>query len=702
MKDNVLAALDSYVFSTWLKVVFFVVSALLLLFVITVPMSLKQQVIFGLLVWASALIFKQKKHRVFTLVLIVLSLAMSTRYIYWRITESIVYESNFQIFLASGLLLAELYAFLVLVLGYFQTVWPLERMPVKLPEDKDTWPTVDIYIPSYNEPLKVVRPTVLGAMGLDWPEDKLNIYVLDDGRREEFANFCKDVGVTHITRDDNNHAKAGNINAALPKTNGDIIAIFDCDHIPVSTFLKLNMGFFLEDEKLALVQTPHHFYSADPFERNLETFRRVPNEGELFYGLLQGGNDFWNAAFFCGSCALIRRDMLLEVGGIAVETVTEDAHTALKLHGLGYHSAFCAIAQAGGLATESVSAHVGQRIRWGRGMAQIFRTDNPLFKKGLKIGQRLCYFNGMAHFFYGLPRIVFLTAPLAYLLLNIHIISASAMMIAAYVLPHLILSTLTNSRLQGHVRHSFWAEVYETVMAPYLLAPTTMALINPKLGKFNVTEKGGLVKKSYFDKGIAKPLLVMLALDFIGLIVGVVRVFLGDGSDLDTLILNVIWTVYNLIIISASLGVCMETKQERLSHRVPVNVKGMLRFDTGRTIRTQSIDMSEGGLSFERFDGSSDVPVGMHVSVVLFSNNQEYVFEGKVAHVFQDRYCIAFDDMDIEEEKELIAFLFGRPNAWRMWADEREVDKPLRSLKNVIHKGVEGIQRVSMGMLWSR
>src|SRR5690606_27826922 len=128
---------------------------------------------------------------------------------------------------------------------------------------------------------------------------------------------------------------------------------------------------------MAMVQTPHHFHTPDPFERNLGNFITVPNEGRLFYGLLQPGNDLWNAVFFCGSCAVLRRTALEEVGGIAVETVTEDAHTALKMHRRGWRTAFLDLPQASGLATESLSAHVGQRIRWARGMIQIFRIDNP-------------------------------------------------------------------------------------------------------------------------------------------------------------------------------------------------------------------------------------------------------------------------------------------------------------------------------------
>jgi len=691
---------DAVVIPPMLSNVLYTVGLLLAVFIITLPADLTQQALLGLFLYAFAIFTKDKQHRLFTFVLIVLSLLMSTRYMYWRVTESIIYESFWQIFFASGLFLAELYAFIVLILGYFQTIWPLDRQPVTLPDNPVDWPSVDVFIPTYNESLDVVRPTILAATLLEWPADKLHIYVLDDGRREEFAEFCQEVGVQHVTRSDNKHAKAGNINAALPNTQGDVIAIFDCDHIPARTFLKINMGFFTQDEKMALVQTPHHFYSPDPFERNLNTFRKVPNEGELFYGLLQRGNDFWNAAFFCGSCALIRRTMLEEVGGVAVETVTEDSHTALKLHALGYHSAFCAIVQAGGLATESVSAHVGQRVRWGRGMAQIFRINNPLLMRGLEWGQRLCYLNGMLHFFNGLPRIVFLTAPLAYIFFNLHIINADALLIAAFVLPHLTISTLANSRLQGAVRHSFWAEVYETVMSPYLLKPTTLALINPKLGTFNVTAKGGLVDREYFDTDIAKPLIFLLLLDVLGLCVALGRLLFTDGTDVSTLVLNLAWITYNTVIIAAALGVCMETKQQRSNHRIPVELKAMLRFEDGKTIRTKTVDMSEGGLSLER-NSERIIEENIPVSVTVFDKHEEHVFEAMLVRVLDHRYCVCFKRMDYNKERELIGVIFCRPNTWQQWIEGRGTDKPMHSLSMVLMVGLEGIRKISKNA-WKR
>ena len=662
------------------------------IFIITVPFSLNEQLIFSLLLVAVALYLRRYVGTLFTLILISLSLLVSTRYIYWRFTATLGNEVGPDMLFGLGLLAAELYAWLVLVLGFFQTIWPLKRRPVALPEDVSLWPSVDIYIPSYNEPLSVVRPTVMAALGLDWPADKLHVYILDDGRRPEFAEFAKAIGCTHITRDNNFHAKAGNINQALPKTHGELIAIFDCDHVPTRSFLQITVGGFLADPKLAMVQTPHHFLSPDPFERNLGVFRQMPNEGELFYGLVQDGNDLWNATFFCGSCAVIRRTMLLEVGGVAVETVTEDAHTALKLHRLGYHTSYIGIVQAAGLATESLSAHVGQRIRWARGMAQIFRVDNPILGKGLSMPQRLCYANAMMHFFYGFPRLVFLTAPLAYLFFEAHIIQASADLIAAYAIPHLIHANVANSRMQGRYRHTFWAEVYETTLAWYILLPTTLALINPKLGKFNVTAKGGVVEAEYFDWKIAAPYVVILGLNIIGLGFGIVRFFWWNSYEQGTVVFNIIWTLYNLMLLGAALAVALETRQVRRNWRVDREIPAMIKLPSGRTMHCHTEDFSEGGLALV-LPTDAEVEKGTTISISLFRGEREYTIPGLVVFNEGKAMRVRFDEMSMDNHRSLVAATFSRSDAWQQWLPDRKTDRPLTGLVEVFALSLEGNRR---------
>jgi len=480
-----------------------VINALLMLFIIilavlcfTVPFSLEAQAFFVIILWVMAMMFRRMPGRFATMPMIILSVTISCRYLWWRVTSTLNYDDPLALVLGVILLMAESYSWLVLMLGYFQNIWPLKRKPVTMTGDPKDWPAIDLMIPTYNEDLDVVRATVYASLGVDWPSDKINIYILDDGKRDSFRDFAEEVGVGYIRRPKNNHAKAGNINYALEQTSGEYVAIFDCDHIPTRAFFQMSMGWFLKDPKLAMIQTPHHFFSPDPFERNLSNFRDVPNEGNLFYGLIQDGNDLWDSTFFCGSCAIIRREPLVAVGGIAVETVTEDAHTSLRMHRLGYRSAYLRKPLSAGLATETLSAHIGQRIRWARGMAQIFRIDNPITGKGLKWQQRLCYANAMLHFLSGIPRIIYLLAPLAFLVLHTYIIYAPALAIILYALPNMIHSSMTNSRIQGQYRHSFWGEVYETVLSWYIARPTTVALFFPNKGTFNVTEKGGLMKKS--------------------------------------------------------------------------------------------------------------------------------------------------------------------------------------------------------------
>ena len=682
------------------RVVAAVGAALLLALVVSVPLDLTGQLLFSAGSFGAALLLSRTPGRLTTLAMIVLSISASSRYMYWRVTDTVGFTNWVDACFGFGLLLAELYAFLVLLIGYFQTAWPLQRRPVPMPQDVDTWPSVDVFIPTYNEPLEVVKQTVFSAMQMDWPEDRLHVYVLDDGRREEFRDFCEELGVGYLTRDNNAHAKAGNINAALAVTGSDYVAIFDCDHIPTRSFLQICMGWFIRDPKLAMLQTPHHFFSPDPFEKNLDTFHVMPNEGELFYGIVQDGNDLWNAAFFCGSCAIIKRAPLLEVGGVAVETVTEDAHTALKLSRHGYNTAYLELPQAAGLATESLSAHVGQRIRWARGMAQICRVDNPLFGPGLKLGQRLCYFNAMLHFFYGLPRLVFLTAPLAYLFFSAHVFQATAAMITAYALPHLMHASITNSRIQGRFRYSFWNEVYESVLAWYIMRPVLVAFVNPKLGKFNVTAKGGVIEQSYFDWSIARPYLILLLLNLLGFVVGIWRmVAVGPSSEVfSTLVINMVWTAYNIILTSASLAVASETRQLRSTPRVTAALPAALRFADGKTLVCETDDFSQSGVGL-RVPNELQLETGSEVHVSLFRSDEEGTFPAQVTFSGGGRLGLRFEGLSLRQQADIARLTFARADAWIDFWGNRQHDKPLTSLKSVMVIGVRGLGQVAANTL---
>jgi len=703
-----------------LRLIRFVILAggvIFLLFAGVLELTWPQQAVMGLLlVLLSIWVDRSSTSYLVTLTLMLLSCFSTFRYGFWRISTVVkffidpsqvkwTYLDAFFIWL---LVFAETYAFAILFLGFLQTLWPLRRTPVPLPEDTDLWPEVDLLIPTYNEPLSVVRYTALASMNIDWPADKLNVYILDDGKREEFRAFAEEAGIGYMTRDDNAHAKAGNINRALQRLDAPFVAIFDSDHVPTRSFLQLTMGWFGRDAQLGMLQTPHHFYSPDPFERNLGQFRVIPNEGELFYGVVQDGNDFWNATFFCGSCAVLRRSALDQVGGIAVETVTEDAHTSLRMQMHGWNTAYINIPQAAGLATERLSGHVKQRIRWARGMIQILRTDNPLFAPGLDPAQRLCYFNAMTHFLYALPRLIFLTAPLIYLVLGHTNVPGYWAAILAYAFPHLVLSNITNSRVQGQHRHSFWNEIYETVLAPYIFLPTMLALVNPKLGSFNVTAKGGVVSRSFFDTRIAQPFLVLLFLNFLGMLCGIPRYFqfpggtlpwplnglanMYDGTHPGTIVMNVLWTIFNMIILGVATAVAWESQQRRQTVRVMMAVPASVVLSDGTVIQGVTTDLSSGGVMLQ-LDEAFELPGGESVKLVFPVLDGDATLPATVVDVRGATLRAYFDPLTIQEEEALTMVLYSRADTWLGWGESREVDRPLLSMWRILQLSYHGLSQ---------
>lgn len=683
------------------------VAVIALLPLLIVPLTWTEQAIVGGgLILLAIFLNATSRSLAVTMLLMTFSVFSTLRYGYWRTIQtwegitSAGHIHRWDTVYVLLLLLAEFFAFFTLILGYFQTLRPLHRPPVPLDGPPSAWPNVDVLVPTYNEPLHVVRGTVAAAMAIEYPREKMRVLLLDDGRRDEFRDFAARVGVEYVTRDGNAHAKAGNINHALELIHGEFVAIFDCDHVPARSFLQATLGWFLRDRNLGMLQTPHHFYSPDPFERNLGLFRRVPNEGELFHRLVQDGNDLWNASFFCGSCAVMRRSALDEIGGIAVETVTEDAHTALRMQRLGWNTAYINIPKAAGLATESLAAHIGQRIRWARGMTQILRIENPLFASGLTLPQRLCYFNATTHFLFALPRLIFFTVPLAYLLFGKVNIYGYTWALVAYAVPHLVLSNLTNSRIQGRHRFSFWSEIYEAVLAPYILFPTLLALVSPRLGKFNVTSKGGILRRSYFDLRIALPYLLLLALNLAGLVMAERRYF-ADPAHRDTVIMNAAWAMYNTMILSVAASVAWERRKLRSGAHLRASIPVILKFESNRSPQ-RSREIAATTVSLARncitVKATASLARGMPLSLALGDGGSNCEIPALVAHSTGRHQYLFLPDLTQEQEDWIDSLVYRRRKAWRALRESRLIDRPLRSLLHIFILAVRGLAIVPVGI----
>ncbi|GBD40888.1 Cellulose synthase 1 [bacterium HR39] len=376
-------------------------------------------------------------------------------------------------------------------------------------------PTVDVFIPTYNEGLDVLERTIVGALHLDYPRHR--VWVLDDGRRPWLEAFCREKGVGYITRPDNCHAKAGNINHALSRTDGEFVAIFDADFVPQRNFLWRTLGFF-EDPRVAVVQAPQRFFNPDPVQVNLGIARDAPEEQRLFFDAIMPGRDAFDAAFFCGSCAVLRRSAVEEIGGIPTDSVTEDILLSLALLRRGRVTRYLPERLALGLAAESTEAFMVQRRRWCRGNIQLLFVRDGIFAPGLRLWHRLLFFPW--YWVVHLPAKAFLLlVPAVFLwtgLVPMHIPSFEVFV------SQLFTTVAVMSLVMTWLAPGSYVPVVTTATHLYMalgLMPTIVAsLVRPFAEGFRVTPKGRAARRGGVDRGVLAAALAIFALDVLGLL----------------------------------------------------------------------------------------------------------------------------------------------------------------------------------------
>jgi cellulose synthase (UDP-forming) len=574
--------------------------ALLMLLLVAQPVGHSTRLSLSLLVIAIlAVIMLFRLGGVWRHVFLALASIVILQYAYWRTTSTIPPVDDLYSFVPGILLYAaEMFCILMLAISLFVIADPIEQPPAPEIDDADC-PTIDVFVPSYNEEREILALTLASAAAMDYPADKFTVYLLDDGgtdakrlssdpdtaakanaRAADLMSLCSDLGVVYLTRAENLHAKAGNLNAALWRTTGELVVVFDADHAPERSFLRQTVGHFLTDPKLFLVQTPHFFSNPDPIERNLGTFGKMPSENEMFYGKIQKGLDRWNASFFCGSAAVLRREALEEVGGFSGITITEDCETALELHSRGWNSRYIDKPLISGLQPETLASFIGQRSRWCQGMVQILLLKNPLFKRGLSFPQRVSYLSSALFWFFPFVRAAFLIAPMLFVLFNMKIFVASFEDFIAYTVMYIIVAEMVRTYLYGNVRWPWVSELYEYVQSVYLIKAIVSVILKPKSPTFKVTAKGVSQKHDSISE-LALPYVVIFAVLAITLFVAAYR-YNTEPEISSLLLIAGIWNWMNLVIAGAALGVVTERGQDVAGVELPVRASVEVEF--GETV----------------------------------------------------------------------------------------------------------------------
>ena len=586
------------------------------------------------------------------------------RYLVWRLFYTIPTDDLASMAIGWTVYLAELYGLCQFAFFAYQSWSPLERQPVPLA----TYPTIDIMVTVVDEPLEILSQTLVGCLSQDYPKDRFRVYVLDDGHRQEVKALAESLGCRYLRRPDRpRHAKAGNLNHALRLTDGDLIAVFDVDHVPTHAFLKDTVGFFT-DPKVAIVQTPHHFYNPDIFQRNLRVGDQVKNEQALFFRALQVGRDAHNSAFFAGSGGLFRRKPLEEIGGFQTATITEDIHTSMQLHAKGYKSCYLNRVLSAGLMPETFESYLKQRKRWAMGCIQVLQHDNPLTKRGLSLAQRIDYFGSIFYFFFGTPRLICLVAPLASLLFQIPPLKANVWALSTYFFSFYIASTLVMRPISRGSRNPFWSDIYEIAMCFSLSAVALKTLATPRKERpFEITPKGQRVKKNTSTElSLAWPLLLTFALLIVGLVWGVQQWRQGTGDP--GLPVSLFWGSVNLLLLTIALFVASEQNQGRHMFRLTRDYAGEILID-GDTVPARVINISERGaaLVLERPVYSTHDSVTLLLTTpqgTLLCLNGQIVRQAPLP-AGQIDIGLLFPDLTPLARRTLTEKMFGDPAPWQ-------------------------------------
>lgn len=609
---------------------------------------------------------------------------LGINYVAWRWLASVNWEAWW---IAVPLIVAETYS-LVDSLLFGMTMWRYRDRGEPPEPEPDL--TVDVLIATYNEPIDLVMRTARAAAAITYPH---RTWVLDDGNRPEMRAAAEAEGIGWITRSEDwtgkaRHAKAGNLNNALLMTDGEFLLILDADQVPLPEILDRTLGYF-RDPQMALVQTPQWFV-------NVPADDPLGSQAPLFYGPIQQGKDGWNAAFFCGSNAVIRREALMQLGvsryadeietGVrralrtarsvlrqarkdlgpdermvrsaldaieydvrraqdeldagealmdvtyrfqqrvaavrremvsadltalesdlaaiaelgdlagdgpaldlealdalstreysplgAVETVqalidavdvdlggeaqpimpmatisvTEDMATCMRIHGLGWRTAYHDEILAHGLAPEDLATMLTQRLRWAQGTMQVMLRENPLVQRRLTWPQRLMYFATMWSYLSGFAAIVYLAAPIVYLTLGILPVQALSTEFFIRLVPFLIVNQLLFF-VVANGRPTWRGQQYSLALFPTWIKSVTSAVGNVVFGRsldFAVTPK---TKQASTGRPwhLVRPQLVAIAALVAATIIGLVRMSTGHANVPGTLF-NILWVGFDLAI----------------------------------------------------------------------------------------------------------------------------------------------------------
>ncbi|NJN86961.1 MAG: glycosyltransferase [Leptolyngbyaceae cyanobacterium SL_7_1] len=656
------------------------------------PMWIEVPMVMGhyLLVWTMALmvivlaiIKLSPRPRPWSRTLVVsILLVLAVRYLVWRSLSTLNLSTPLNGVFSIGLFVMEL---LLLSGGMIQLLLLLRTHDRRLEADRLSQavvngaftPTVDILIPTYNEPAFILRRTIIGCQALEY--DAKTIYLLDDTRRSEIQALAAELGCEYRTRPDNRHAKAGNLNHAIAHTSGELIVIFDADFVPTKNFLTRTVGFF-HDPQVALVQTPQTFYNPDPIARNLGLENTLTPDEEVFYRQIQPIRDGVGGVICAGTSFVVRRSALVATGCFVTESLSEDYFTGIRLAAQGYRVLYLNEKLSAGLAAENIAVQALQRTRWAQGTLQaFFIKTNPLTIPGLNPLQRLAHLEGLLHWFSSPARVGLLFVPLAYAFLHVIPVQATGTEVLYFFVPFYLVQLTAFAWLNTRARSAVLSDIYSLVLAFPLAITVVKVMLNPFGKGFKVTPKGGVSDRFSFNWQLAFPLIAMFIVTALSLWMNLGNyLIMGTwqpsmpaeiAAQLKGIGLGWIWSAYNLLMLSIALMVLVDVP--RTSPYEWYSLRRTVRLQVGqRSFWGVTTALSEEGVEVALTQPDLlDMEALQQRPIQLDLMETQLTLSGQVVRT--DRHPefpivrIGFEPLTLAQQRGLIELLYCRPGQWQ-------------------------------------
>jgi len=506
-------------------------------------------------------------------------------YILWRATDTL---PPFELSLETGWnyiyftfeLISVLYAMGSILILTRRTDWSsiADKAEAGIADNPDV-PLVDVFICTYNEPLNVLEKSIIAAQAMQYP--RLRVFVCDDTRRPEIRNYCDAVGVNYVTRPDNKHAKAGNLNNALVHTNAlsevsDFIMVLDADFAPQANFLRRVTGLFA-DPKVAVVQTPQFYFNSDPIQHNLGIRNSFVDDQRVFFDVFQPAKDAVGCAFCVGTSFVLRRAAVNELGGFPHDALSEDMLLTYRLMERGYVTRWLNEKLSVGLSAEGLPEYITQRTRWCLGTIQIglLRTG-PLWLGNFTLTQRLHYLHGLFCWLSKPFILCLLLAPSIYWLTGVSALQADELMFMQLGLSSLALFWAYSTWISGKRTLPLFTEVTHALTAVPITITLFQAMRQPFGRPFKVTEKGG----DRSQVRVHGPTALFFAVVTVTSAISVLLAVYGwdapvEFSARDSL--NLIWSAVAMVIAFTSLICCIELPRFDREEPISVDLGGQLR-----------------------------------------------------------------------------------------------------------------------------